>query len=297
MRKTTSRRTLPSLRVTLASGFVVLSVWSCAANQTRDTEQADLRFQIAADDFKNHRLEAALEELQKARQLDPQSSDVQNLYGLIALQQGAQYMDQVDGSTCLRGNDAEVVSRDATQKFRDAERSFRAALTLRPEFPEAWNNLSVTLLQLRDWDGAIDAARNALKNVTYREPELARANLGWAYFQKRDLPNAWKELREAAARAPAFCVGHYRLAKVYVERGQLDLAAEELNSVVARKDCPIQEAVLLAGMVHSLRKEPQKAQQLFARCATMAPRSCTAAECKRLGDAVVADAVVEDAVD
>ena len=109
---------------------------------------------------------------------------------------------------------------------------------------------------------------------------MARANLGWALFQKKDVQSAWKELHEAVAKSPGFCVGRYRLAKVYVARNDFDRAAEELEAVTASSQCPIQEAFLLGGMVQERRRESAKARALFARCAQLAPRSCLAAECK-----------------
>jgi Tfp pilus assembly protein PilF len=182
---------------------------------------------------------------------------------------------------CLHGADAESLRRDAVTKFKTAEEQLRKATALKGDFSEAWNNLAVAALQLENYDEAITAAENALKNATYGSPELARANLGWAQFHKKNLNDAWKALHESVARAPGFCVGRYRLAKVYVERGQYDEAAEEIDAVVANPACPIQEAFLLAGLVHQHRGDAAGATKLFERCVTISARACLAAECKR----------------
>jgi hypothetical protein len=72
------------------------------------------------------------------------------------------------------------------------------------------------------------------------------------------------------------------LAKVHVERGEIDQAADVLAPLVADgKRCPIQEAFLLDGLVQERRKDSQKARDLFRACAEMSPRSCVAEECKR----------------
>ncbi len=254
----------------------------CASRPKRDPDQAQIRFQLAAGYFRDQRVEAAIEELQKAIQADPDNADSYNMLGIIALKQGHDYLMQLETSSCLKGTDAEMVRADALAKFRQAEQEFRKAVTLRPEFPEAWNNLSVSLLQEQAWEAAIDAARNALKDPSYATPELARGNLGWAYYQKRDLQNAWKELHEALSRNPGFCVGRYRLAKVYVDRGDVRQAAEILEPLFAdSKRCPIQEAYLLGGLVSERTNAREKAQELFQRCADMAPRSCVADECRQ----------------
>ena len=191
---------------------------SCAAH-TKDggekvVEQSRIRYQLAADDFRGQRPEAALEELRKALEIDPDNADAYNLLGLIALSQGAEYVRQVETAGCLHGSDAESLRRDAMTKFHEAEGHLRKATVLRPSFADAWNNLAVAALQLENYDEAIVAAQNALKDVAYASPELARANLGWAEYQKKDLNAAWKALHEAVARLPGFCVGRYRLAKV-----------------------------------------------------------------------------------
>jgi type IV pilus assembly protein PilF len=269
------------LLVVMGTCVAVLATGACASRPKRDPEQSHIRYELAVGYFRDRRVEAALEELQKALESDPQNADAHHMLGIIALNQGHDYLVQLETASCLKGRDAELVRADATRKFRDAQQSLNRAVTIQPELSTAWNNLSVAALALQEWDEAIQAARNALKNVTYAEPEVARANLGWAYFHKGELQNAWKELHEAVSRAPGFCVGHYRLAKVYVERGDAERAAEELEPVLATGRCPIQEASLLGGLVHERRKDRERAKTLFDRCITMAPRSCVADQCRR----------------
>jgi type IV pilus assembly protein PilF len=260
---------------------------ACAGHtKAQDVEQSHLRYQLAADDFRGQRTEAASEELRKALALDPENADAYNLLGLVALSQGAEYVRQVETMACLKGSDAESLRRDAVAKFKNAEEHLRKATGLKGDFSEAWNNLAVAALQLENYDEAITAAGNALKNSAYGSPELARANLGWAQFQKKNLNDAWKSLHEASARAPGFCVGRYRLAKVYVERGQYDEAAEEIDAVVANPACPVQEAFLLAGLVHQHRGDAPGATKLFDRCVAIAARACLAAECRRYAEMI-----------
>ena len=115
---------------------------------------------------------------------------------------------------------------------------------------------------------------------------MARANLGWAYLQMKQTQRAWKELHEAVSRAPRFCVGRYRLAKVYFERGDMAQAAENVDAVVEDARCPIQEAFLLGGLVHQRHRNRERARTLFRRCADLAPRSCVARECRRYSELV-----------
>jgi Tfp pilus assembly protein PilF len=265
----------------MATSLLMLPAVGCVPRAKRDPDQSQVLYELGARYYSNRRVEAAIEELQKALKADPENADAYNMLGIIALKQGHDYLEQLETATCLKGRDAEVVREDALQKFREAEVSLRKAVELRKEFSQAWNNLSVATFHLEEWDDSIAAARNALKDPTYGEPQMARANLGWAFYYKKDLLNAWKELHEAVSQAPGFCVGRYRLAKVYVDRGEIDSAAEEVDAVVANDRCPIQEAYLLGGLVHERRKERDRARALFERCVSLAPRSCMASQCRR----------------
>jgi Tfp pilus assembly protein PilF len=174
------------------------------------------------------------------------------------------------------------VRAEEHRKLKEAEAHFRKAVELRANYPEAWNNISAVSLLLQSWDQAIEGAENALKEPTYDSPVFARANLGWAFFQKKELQKAWKELHEAVTRAPGFCVGRYRLAKVYLERGDVEQAVDALEPLLADgKRCPIQEAFLLGGLLYERRKDAEKARELFRVCAEMSSRSCAADECRR----------------
>jgi len=273
---------LKGLILTMGTCIAVLSAPGCAARAKRDTDQSQVRYQLAVGYFQNRRVEAATEELQKAIEADPQNAEAYNLLGLIALKQAHDYGEQAETFSCLKGADAQSVRAEENVKLKEADVAFRKAVELRPNFPEAWNSISAVSLLLQAWDQAVESAQNALKDPTYDAPVYARANLGWAYFHKKDLQNAWKELHESVSRAPAFCVGRYRLAKVYLERGDLEQAAEVLEPVLAdTKRCPIQEAVLLGGLLHERRKDSEKARELFRACADMSPRSCAAEECRR----------------
>jgi type IV pilus assembly protein PilF len=270
----------------LLAGLALLLSAACASRPKRDPDQSLVRYQLGLEYFRSRRVEAAVEELRKSIAADPENAEAHHMLGIIALNQGHDYLVQAESADCLLGSDGELVRQDAALRFKEAEQQFRLAVALQPVFPAAWNNLSVTALQLQDWNGAIAAASEALKDSTYSEPEFARANLGWAYLQMKQTQRAWKELHEAVARAPRFCVARYRLAKVYFERGDMAQAAENLDAILDDARCPIQEAFLLGGLVHQRRRNRERAQGLFKRCTELAPRSCLAKECRRYSDLV-----------
>jgi Flp pilus assembly protein TadD len=78
---------LKGLLLTMGTCIAVLSAPGCATRAKRDPDQSQMHYQLAVDSFKNRRVEAAIEELQKAIEVDPQNPEAYNMLGLVALKQ------------------------------------------------------------------------------------------------------------------------------------------------------------------------------------------------------------------
>jgi type IV pilus assembly protein PilF len=254
---------------------------ACGPAQTRvDPEASQKRYLLGADYFNKGLVQPALEELLKAVELDPNNPDAHNLLGLVWLRKGAEAEELSTRNQCLKGESLTLEKAEADAQFKKAEEQFQKAVQLKPDFSEARNNLAVVMLHFGRYDDAVSLEEKALSNIVYREPYVANGNLGQAYYEKGDMVRAAKALRQALFEQPKFCVGRYRLAKVYYEQKEWDHAAEEIEQVTGDKACPIQEAYHLAGMVALRRDNRDKARDMFARCVELAPKSCLASECK-----------------
>lgn len=245
-----------------------------------DPEASEKRYYLGADYFAKRMYRPALEELLKAIELNPQNTDAHYLLGLMHLQQASEAEAMIEQANCLGGDEARLARQEVDSLFRKAEEEFRKAVELKPDFSEAWNSLSVVALYFQRWDEAILTSEKALSNAVYRQPWAAEGNLGWALYKKKEIFKASKELRTALFSNPAFCVGRYRLAKLFYDQQNWDGAAEELQKVTTDKACPIQEAYLLAGMTALKRNDRDAATELFRRCVAMAPKSCVAKDCR-----------------
>ncbi len=245
-----------------------------------DPDASQKRYLLGADYFTKGLVEPALEELIKAVELNPDNPDAHNLLGLVWLRKGAEAEELSTRNQCLKGESLTLEKQEADTQFKKAEDQLRKAITLKKDFSEARNNLAVVMIQFGRYDEAVQLEEQALANIVYRDPYTAHGNLGQAYLEKRDFVRAAKALRQALFEQPKFCVGRYRLAKVYYEQQEWDHAAEEIDQVVTDKSCPIQEAYHLAGMVALRREDRDKARQMFGRCIDLAPKSCLASECK-----------------
>lgn len=253
---------------------------SCATgSRAGNAEASDKRFQLGVDYFSKGMVSAALEELIKAVDLDPNNADAHNLLGLVWLRKGADAEDMATRSQCLKGEELVLEKQEMDGHFKKAAERFHEAVRLRPDFSEAYNNLAVVSTHFGKYDDAVGYAEKALSNVVYREPYAARGNLGLAYLNKQEYAKAAKELRQAIFDEPRFCVGRYRLAKVYYEQKDYERAGEEIDKVMGDKACPIQEAAYLAGLVALRRGDRQRAAMSFERCIQLAPKSCLAVEC------------------
>jgi Tfp pilus assembly protein PilF len=254
---------------------------ACGPAQSRINPEASYkRFLLGADYFNKGLVEPALEELLKAVELNPDNADAHNMLGLVFLRRGAESEELSIRNQCLKGEELRLEKQTTDEHFKKAEEQFGKAIALKKDFSEARNNLAVVYIHFGRYDDAIQLETQALANIVYREPFTAEGNLGWAYLEKHDFARAAKELRQALFEQPKFCVGRYRLAKVYYEMQDWQRASDELEQVVTDKACPIQEAFNLAGLVALRREERDRAREMFARCVELAPRSCLASECK-----------------
>lgn len=244
-----------------------------------DAEASEKRYLLAADYFNKNLIPPAMEEAVKAVGLNPENADAHNLLGILYLRKAVEGEELATRSQCLRGAELILEKQNSDKEFKKAEKEFNEAVRLRPDFSEAHNNIAVVAQHFGRFDEALTSAEKALTNITYREPWAANGNLGLAYIAKGDLDRAAVALRKALFDQPKFCVGHFRLAQVYKQQGELDRAREELDLVFAEKTCPIQEAYQLGGLIALKLGDRDRARELFQRCVDLAPRSCLARQC------------------
>jgi Tfp pilus assembly protein PilF len=259
---------------------LTLLVAACGPAQTRfDPAASEKRFLLGADYFNKNMIGPALEELTHALSMDPKNADAHNLVGLIWLRKGAEAEELATRAQCLKGEEMRLEKQEMDMQFKKAEASFKQALAIRADFSEALNSLAVVDLHFARYDEAVQHSEKALANIMYREPYYAKGNLGWAFMHKSDYARASKALREALFDQPSFCVGRYRLAKVYYEQKDYERAGEEIDKVTTDKACPLQEAFHLGGLVALRKQDREKAGTLFQKCVALAPKGCLAKEC------------------
>ena len=102
----------------------------------------------------------------------------------------------------------------------EAQAEFQRAIDLDPSYGEALTNLGVTLAQQGRWESAVAAYRQAISLPTYPSPEVAYANLGWAYLNLNKPREAEESYRAAVQLQPRFSQAYYFLGVVRTNKGE-----------------------------------------------------------------------------
>jgi Tfp pilus assembly protein PilF len=263
--------------------FLALSLMAgaCARGGTKDPKRSANRVELAKDFLGRGQLEQAESEAEKAIDYDESNVEAHNVLGLVDYLRAMKNHRLLEIDDCLTGVDAEALRAELDEFLTSADRHFKKAVEIRPDYGEAWANRGSVALLLEDYQpGTEDLERalahpHALLNIG-----LTRANLGWAYFHQKRHAQAAKELRQAEQFNPGMCVAKYRLGRVYFARKEWNKALEQFLAVRNDKQCPMQEAHLYVLKTYrelGMRDDLSAAQ---SSCVQMAPRSCIAAQCR-----------------
>ena len=157
---------------------------------------------------------------------------------------------------------------------------FKKALAIKPDFAAARNSLGAAYLAMKDWDAAIDCFKLLTKDLLYGTPHYPLANLGKAYYEKKDFVEAEKYYREALKMEPGFVNALYGLGRTYLSTGNVQKAAEYFELTVAAAPL-LPEAQFDLANAHRLLGNTEKARQGYARVIALSPNSDLARESKQ----------------
>lgn len=172
----------------------------CATTKDEQVRQLQARatYEQGLSHLNEQRVALALASFQEAVRLDPTSPVYHNTVGVVFLH----YLG----------------------KPADAQAEFRKAIELDASYAEAYTNLGVTLAQEGKWDEAVVVYRKAISLPTYPTPEVAYANLGWAYLNLEKPREAEESYRAAIQLQPKFPQAYYFLGIVLERQGRREEA-------------------------------------------------------------------------
>ncbi len=165
---------------------------------------------------------------------------------------------------------------------------FSEALRLKPDFPEARNNLAVVLLKQEKYAEAIAHLENLSRDLLYPTPYNADCNLGWAYYRTGRLDLAEQSYRRA--------LGHYEkggakdqtyirvlvgLGRVLLEQKRAEAALEPLKTaaglVPARAEVQFE-----LGRAYAASGDAANARHALGKVIELDPRSDWAHKAREL---------------
>jgi len=168
-------------------------------------KEAAARMAMGVSYLEQRNLPAAMRELTRARELDPDNPEIDMALGLA------------------------YRARGDTGR---AEEFFRRAIRRKPDYAEAHNNLGVLLSDLGRGEEAIREYEAAASNVLYATPEVAYYNMGEEYRRRGRGEAAEAAYRRALALNERYPPAYRGLAAVLAAAGRADEAVAVLLKCV-----------------------------------------------------------------
>jgi type IV pilus assembly protein PilF len=242
-------RTAPLLALAAASFL------ACAHGPSaKDRRSAEIHHDLGVDALRTGRFPEALREFDAALAIDDRFAEAYRGRGIV--------LDLGFG------------------RSDDAEKAYRRAIALRPDFSEAHNDLGQLLARTGRYEASIAQFDAALENMLYKEPYVARCNRGLAVYRMGNREEGLAGLRACVAAAPTFCKGRRELGRVLLDEGKVKDALDELGAY-ARWCDKVPDAHLQLGLARMKAGDVAGARAEFERCRDVGNGSAEGEECRR----------------
>ena len=197
------KRTKAHLLIFLSLSVLILG---CAKDRAITREKMDAKKDLGTVLVQDGEIQRGLKELLEAAEMDPTDAELQNYIGHTYLL--------------------------SLRKFDKAAFHFKKALALRPEFPEAQNNLGNAYAELKKWDMAIDLFKKAIENDTYPTPHIAYNNIGKVYHHKGAYRKAIENYKKAVGLFLKYSPAYDNMGLAYEMMQEWDLAIESYKKAI-----------------------------------------------------------------
>jgi type IV pilus assembly protein PilF len=180
-------------------------------NESPLAARARAHTDLGAAYFQQNKMEVALDEFNRAVEIDPKYGQAYNGLGLVYA----------------------ALNEDAK-----ADASFKKAIQVQPDSSEAQNNYGSFLCARKRYDESIPHFLAAVKNPLYSTPNLAYANAGICSARKNDTKNAEIYLTKALQIEPLTHSAAYQLADIQFKRKETALAKNTLQNALISNPSP-----------------------------------------------------------
>lgn len=242
----------PGLCLGLWGLFLLLTSWGCTFGKpwTPANQEIRARKDLASSFLANEQPRLALRQLEVIESSAGTDPDYQFLYGL---------------------------TWSKLKRQEKASEHFQKAVSLRPQFAQAWNNLGQAYAALGHTEKAEQAFLQALDTPTYLTPEFAAYNLARLY-QDQGLTQKAEELaRQSLDHNPRFVPTMILLNNLLTADNRIQEAVDMIRRVLQAQPDNVRLMQELAENLLRLGRQKQ-ARQWFERIATTADPTSEAAQ-------------------
>ncbi|HEX9202735.1 MAG TPA: tetratricopeptide repeat protein [Vicinamibacteria bacterium] len=198
-------------------GALLISALLGGAASAQNNPDAEARFAMGLSHLREGRLDMALEDFQKAAKLDPKNPYVMKGLGLAYA---------------------------AKRKWGDAISAFRKALELNPYYVDVRNDLGTVLIQSGDREAGKKEFLTAFGDPTNPTPEISARNLGQAYLEEKNYPEAINWFRTSLGRNKSYPDAYLGLADGLLATGRQEEMVTQLEA--GAKEAPGEPSLQLA---------------------------------------------------
>ena len=223
----------------LAAGVLVLG--GCPKEKpsvsAAKQKEAQGHYDMAMAFMQNDKGSQALDELEKAKAVNPFDSAVSNALGLVYF---------------------------SKERFDKAEGAYKKAIELDSKNSDARHNLGTLYLYLGRYDEAVNQFNEALADDSYRNQANTLNSLGWICYKQQDYVRAEQYFKDVINRDGRYLIAYDALAKVFMATNRIDDAVAQLNKVL--EIAPMYpEANLDLGICFLKKGEKAKARENFMK--------------------------------
>lgn len=125
------------------------------------------------------------------------------------------------------------VQQGLASRYAEAAESFRQAIALNPQYPDAHFGLGHAFFDLGRWSAAVEELRTAVR-LNPRDAD-AHHMMGLAYCKQGDYTRGVQSLQQAVQLKPDWARAHYDLGNAFFKLGKFPGAAGHYAKVIALK--------------------------------------------------------------
>jgi tetratricopeptide (TPR) repeat protein len=221
----------------IRSRLAVLVVALATPALAQSPPQAETRFSTGVMHLREGRVDLALEEFKKAVKEDPKNPYFQKGLGLA-------YAAKASKAKEARKAPEAPASKEEAEAWKEAIACFHRALELNPYYTDVRNDLATALIGSGDREAGKKEFLAAFSDPTNPTPEISARNLGQAYLEEKNYPEAINWFRTSLNRNKKYSDPYLGIADALVASNRLDEAAAQLEAGV--EEIPDDPALLLA---------------------------------------------------